>query len=80
MEEEIGRMLEINIIEQSSFPYCSPVVWVKKKGGSYRLCIDYRGLNDVTRFDAEPMPTRDNHKFDYLDHKYTSDLDLCCGY
>ena len=80
MEEEVGRMLEMGIIEPSSSPYCSPVVLVKKRDGSYRLCIDYRGLNDVTMFDAEPMPTRDDHLSDFVDDKYISELDLCRGY
>ncbi|XP_042857013.1 uncharacterized protein LOC122243473, partial [Penaeus japonicus] len=57
--KEIDKMLEMGIIEPSNSPYCSPVVLVKKADGTLRICLDFRGLNDVTIFDCEPMPTSD---------------------
>ncbi|XP_063584731.1 uncharacterized protein LOC134762284 [Penaeus indicus] len=45
---EVDKMLEMNIIEPSTSPYCSPVVMVKKSDGTWRVCIDYRCLNDAT--------------------------------
>lgn len=57
--KEIDKMLEMGIIEPSNSPYCSPVVLVKKTDGSLRICLDFRGLNDITVFDCEPMPTSD---------------------
>lgn len=80
VEEEVTRMLEMGIIGPSSSPYCSPVVLVKKGDGSYRLCIDFRFLNDITQFDAEPMPNREDHLDQFTNERYFTELDLCKGY
>ena len=56
VEKEIQVMLDLEIIEPSKSPYSSPVVLVRKKDGSCRFCIDFRGLNKITVFDAEPIP------------------------
>ncbi|XP_047479903.1 uncharacterized protein K02A2.6-like [Penaeus chinensis] len=55
--KEVDKMLELGIIEPSVSPYCSPVVLVRKRDQTYRFCIDFRSLNDITTFDCEPMPT-----------------------
>lgn len=77
--EEVDNMIKLGVIEPSDSPYCSPVVLVKKDD-SYRLCIDYRALNDTTVFDAEPMPTREENLDKFVDAKFISELDLCKGY
>ena len=41
-------LLKCGVISKSRSPYVAPVVLVRKKDGSFRLCIDYRGLNKVT--------------------------------
>nr|KAG5707621.1 hypothetical protein BaRGS_031003 [Batillaria attramentaria] len=56
VEKEVKTMLELGVIEPSKPNYCSPVVLVSKKDGSVRFCIDFRALNKVTLFDAEPIP------------------------
>lgn len=47
--EEVERMLNAGIIEPSSSAWSSPIVFVTKKDGSIRYCIDYRKLNEVTQ-------------------------------
>ena len=48
-------MIDLDIVELLDSPYCSVLI-VKKRDNSNRSCIDFRALNKVTVFDAEPMP------------------------
>ena len=52
----LDEMLQTGIIEPYNSPWSSPVCIVKKKDDTYRFCIDYRRLNDVTKKDAFPVP------------------------
>lgn len=78
--EEVDRLLDQGIIQPSSSPHCSPVVMVRKPDGSYRMAVDYRSLNSITIFDAEPIGTieEDLHKFSGA--RYFSELDLTKAY
>lgn len=78
--EEVNDMLKMQVIEPAASPYNAPVVIVKKKDGTNRFCIDYRKLNQTTRFDAEPLPDI-NQIFAKLSNKsFFSKIDLCKGY
>ena len=55
IKEEVEAMLEADNIESTKAAYNSPVVIVRKKDGSNHFCIDFRRLNLITKFDAEPM-------------------------
>ena len=57
VNDEVRSMIELGVIERSESPYCSPVIIVKKKDNTNRACIDFRVLNKITVFDAEPMPS-----------------------
>jgi len=59
IREEIQSMLDLDVIEPSDSPWASPIVTVRKKDGSLRLCVDYRGLNKITQDDAYQMPRVD---------------------
>ena len=70
METEIQEMLDLGVIEPSVSPYSSAVVLVPKKDGSVRFCIDFRKLNKVTEFEAEPMSNMESG------HKYLTRIDM----
>ncbi|GBO24108.1 hypothetical protein AVEN_129662-1, partial [Araneus ventricosus] len=48
----VQEMVDNGIIEESSGPWASPIVLVKKKDGSTRFCVDYRKLNEITKKDS----------------------------
>ena len=80
MDSEIKEMLELGVIEKSVSPYSSPVVLVPKKDGSVRFCIDFRKLNKVTEFDAEPMPNVEEVINSMSGYKFFTRMDCSKGY
>ena len=60
LKTEIEDMLSLGIIRESNSPFASPIVIVKKKDGSDRICVDYRKLNKLTVADLEPMITAED--------------------
>ena len=53
-------MINTAIVRESYLRYAFPIVVVKKKDGTNRICIDYRELNRITTTDPEPMTTTKN--------------------
>lgn len=80
ISKEVDDMLRIGVIEPACSPYNAPIVLVKKPDGSIRFCTDYRRLNRVTEFDAEPMPDTDYLFSRISKAKYFSKVDLAKGY
>ena len=80
METEIHDMFDLGVIEPSISPYTSPIVLVPKKDGSVRFCIDFRKLNKVTEFDAEPRPNMEEIINRMSGNKYFTKMDLSKGY
>lgn len=56
IESLIMEMLDGGVIQESNSPYVSPVVLVGKKDGTWRLCVDYRKLNEQTIKNKFPFP------------------------
>ncbi|KAL0202987.1 hypothetical protein M9458_001005, partial [Cirrhinus mrigala] len=80
VKAHIKQLLEHDVIRESCSPYSSPIVIVKKKDGSIRMCVDYRQLNAKTRRDAYPLP-RIEESLDALSGAcWFSTLDLASGY
>ena len=80
VQKQIDQMLKEGIISLSSSPYHSPIVLVKKKDGTVRLCIDYRALNKVTQGDSFPLPLIDDLLGKVKNSAFYSCLDLKSGY
>ena len=74
-----GAMQDVLEQEMES-PWASPVVFVKKKDGSVRFCVDYRWLNSVTQFDAYPLPCIDETFEALSGARFFTTLDLLSGY
>uniref|UniRef100_A0A671U0X9 Gypsy retrotransposon integrase-like protein 1 n=1 Tax=Sparus aurata TaxID=8175 RepID=A0A671U0X9_SPAAU len=76
----IRQLLDSQVIRESCSPYASPIVLVRKKDGTLRLCVDYRLLNGKTRKDAFPLP-RIEESLDALSGaQWFSTIDLASGY
>ncbi|KAL9958151.1 hypothetical protein ACROYT_G035126 [Oculina patagonica] len=80
LKEDINNMIKMGVVRESNSPYSSPVVVVKKKDGTNRVCFDYRKLNKLTVFDPEPMPTAEELFQKLNGDKYFSKIDLSKGY
>ncbi|CAD6199495.1 unnamed protein product [Caenorhabditis auriculariae] len=76
----LDEMLSKGVAEPSSSPYASPVVLVKKKDGTIRVCIDYREINKVIKQDSYPLPKMDSIVQDLGGNRFFSTLDLLAGY
>ncbi|BHF62388.1 hypothetical protein SprV_0200537000 [Sparganum proliferum] len=80
LEQTNKDMLDKHVIRPSSSPWASPIVLVKKKDGSLRLCVDYRKLNAVTVKDSFPLPRIDTTLEALAGAACFSTLDLQSGY
>ncbi|KAL7841777.1 hypothetical protein SRHO_G00254680 [Serrasalmus rhombeus] len=80
VKAHIRQLLDSQVIRESCSPYASPIVLVKKKDGSLRMCVDYRQLNSKTRKDAFPLP-RIEESLDALSGaQWFTTMDLASGY
>ena len=80
VKDHIRQMLRRGIIRESSSPYASPMVLVRKKSGKLRICIDYRLLNKKTRRDAYPLPRVEESLDVVAEGKWFSTIDLQSAY
>ena len=80
LKREIQDMLSLGIIRESNSPFASPIVIVRKKDGSDRICVDYRKLNKLTVAGPEPMATAQDLFQRLGKSKYYSKIDLSKGY
>jgi len=60
LKGEVVKLINHHLIEPSSSPWSSPVILVPKKNNKWRMCVDYRKLNNVTIKDAYSLPLIDD--------------------
>ncbi|KAK7921783.1 hypothetical protein WMY93_008685 [Mugilogobius chulae] len=80
VRRHLRELLEAGVIRESTSPFSSPIVVVKKKNGDVRLCIDYRKLNLQTIKDAYALPNLEESFTALTGSKWFSVLDLKSGY
>jgi hypothetical protein len=80
LQMQLKELLDLGLIRPSVSPWGAPVIFVKKKDGSLRLCIDYRDLNRATVKNRYPM-LRIDDLFDQMKGAAVfSKIDLRSGY
>ncbi|GKC00157.1 reverse transcriptase domain-containing protein, partial [Tanacetum coccineum] len=80
LAEQLKELSKKGFIRPSSSPWRAPILFVKKKDGSFRMCIDYRELNKLTVKNRYPLPRIDD-LFDQLQgSSIYSKVDLRSGY
>jgi len=80
LSNQLQELLDKGFIRPSSSPWGAPVLFVKKKDGTFRMCIDYRELNKLTVKNRYPLPRIDD-LFDQLQgSSFYSKIDLRSGY
>jgi hypothetical protein len=80
LNRQLKDAVDAGLIHPIYTEFGSPIFFVRKAGGLLRLCFDYRGLNEVTRKDAYPLPSVDD-TLDELKHaNFYTHLDLASCY
>jgi hypothetical protein len=77
---QLEELLAKGYIKPSKSPYGAPVLFVHKKDGTLRMCVDYRALNKATMKNRYPLPRIHDLFYQLSKAKVFSKIDLCSGY
>lgn len=80
MRECIQKLLDDDVIEPSTSPYCSPCFLVPKPGGQSRLVVDFRKVNQKVKYEAIPIPDLATAFSWFRGAKYYATIDLNSAY
>jgi hypothetical protein len=79
LKKQLKELSDKGYIRPSASPWGSPILFMKKKDGSMRMCIDYRNLNAVTVKNKYPLPRIDELLDQLKEAKFFSKIDLRSG-
>ena len=80
LKSQLQELLRQGFIRPNTSPWGAPVLFVKKKDGTLRMCIDYRGLNQVTLNNKYPLSHIEELFDQFQGSRVFSKLDLRQGY
>jgi transposase InsO family protein len=80
LQKQLATFLANGEIEPARGPWASPILFVRKKNGTYRFCVDYRALNAKTIKDRYPLPRMEDCLDQLRGACYFTALDLQSGY
>jgi hypothetical protein len=80
LKKQLAELRKLGLIQPSSSSWGAPVLFVKKKDGSMRMCIDFRAINKVTIRDTYPLPRIGEYLERLGGARFFSKIDLKSGY
>ena len=80
LKKQLNELLEKGFIRPSTSPYGAPILFVSKKDGGLRMCVDYRMLNKLTVKNRYPLPRTDEPLDRLHGSKFFTKIDLASGY
>jgi len=80
VKKQLTELIEMEFIQPSKAPYGAPILFVRKKNGKLRMCVDYRALNKITVKNRYPLPRIDDLMDQLHGATVFSKLDLQSGY
>ena len=80
LKQQLADLLSKGFIRPSTSPFGAPVLFVHKKEGTLRLCVDYRALNKITIKNRYPLPRIDELMDRLVGASYFTKIDLYSGY
>ena len=80
VQNQLQEMAQEGIIRPSNSPWCAPAVYVPKRNGEIRICVDFVQLNKATKKDSYPVPRADGPQLKLANKKVFSKIDLKSAY